>query len=213
MLTRKRRNNARRIWACTPQNCATTNQFFVYVKCLFSKAINRLTTNLNFANLIPFHNPVLDVFARDLVAIRSRSAFRTNVNLNRSNLSVFARSYALSDCNGYSSGLCNSVFHCALKQAINCLTTNLKKLSFKNQLTFSLGIARLVVVNEPCQPFSFFRQFFHLFNVIFTCTVVSVQIDTPAREADSDEFRSHFVSSDSRISVPISITFHVFPPM
>ena len=33
------RNNARRIWASTPQNCATTSQFFVNDRCLFRNGI------------------------------------------------------------------------------------------------------------------------------------------------------------------------------
>ena len=37
----KRRNNARRIWSSTPQNCATTNQFFVNEKRLFRNGITQ----------------------------------------------------------------------------------------------------------------------------------------------------------------------------
>ena len=93
-------------------NCATTNRFFVHEKRLFRKVINYLTTNLNFASPILFHNPVLDVFAKDLVAIQFQSAVRTNVNLNNSRPSVFGRSYALSDYSGYSLELYSNVFHC-----------------------------------------------------------------------------------------------------
>ena len=33
------RNNARRIWASTPQNCATTNRFFVNGNRLFRNGV------------------------------------------------------------------------------------------------------------------------------------------------------------------------------
>ncbi len=91
-------------------NCATTSQFFVNEKRLFRKVINRLTTNLNFANPILFHNLGLDVFARDLVAIQFQNVFHTSVNLNNSSPSVFGRSYALSGCSECNLGLCNNVF-------------------------------------------------------------------------------------------------------
>ena len=35
------RNNARRIWASTPQNCATTNGFFLNERRLFRNGIRK----------------------------------------------------------------------------------------------------------------------------------------------------------------------------
>ena len=93
-------------------NCATTSRFFVNEKRLFRKAINRLTTNLNFASPIPFHNSLWGVFARGLAAIQSQNAFHTNVNLNSSSPWVFGCSCVLWDCSGCSLRLCSNVCHC-----------------------------------------------------------------------------------------------------